>query len=697
MHGGFSLDDQSKPVILPIEFHLPRIQKATTDINRATTSGNHGQVIENHEFQLTDAFWAAWIISLAGESSPALKGSFGRCVVVQTRSSEWIVVEELVKAPNSGAKAEIPDSFNRETLAKKLKKQLRGENNSENTEAKRVTPEQDAKIKAERRLRALVLTQKYSASATLSPAAQSREDQNAADKSIPSETRNAPSTARAASVYALNIDSDFGLALNWAKAYDEGLELSNSSNTEHTKDHSSTTHNAESSRVLAQLIPPEPEPEVVPLETSLVANSVPGIASADGTSGGLSVNPEPKDLAARDSKQTQSLKKKKTGFSLLPRSFSNRSTPRRADSRTSTRLSVVSSSSVGSPESDQTKQSATSKPVLKAQVPPEKTQSPANVARLKVPELRAQLTAPVSDQAARSSSALVIDPSDEVDIPIESPRARAGIPWDPLPEVPVAYRAQESVRCASPKPMVKIHRDMVPQFHSAERQCLPPMNSPYTDDGSKTRRNPSDSSLASSNVSTEILRSTRDKPNAVEPILLVVNSPPRSSSSGSEYSEAPFRGPSPSPVIARERPQVPSPPPERFRQSLSRRVSDLIDKFEMPRRLPSPNSECFVHQEAVITHNIREKWQMIKEAAIAAKRRQPQITDPAGHVPESTAQFTDQNNEIDEDEASTYSAHSSAGLEEDEEEAQAASIVQIKRRVIEMTAPTRPSGPYSSF
>jgi hypothetical protein len=68
-----------------------------------------GELASITQFDLDDAFWWVWMVSLANEETTERKAAFGRCTLIETRipGAKWLVMEEQVKgaasSPEEGA------------------------------------------------------------------------------------------------------------------------------------------------------------------------------------------------------------------------------------------------------------------------------------------------------------------------------------------------------------------------------------------------------------------------------------------------------------------------------------------------------------------------------------------------------------------------------------------------------------------
>lgn len=115
LSSGFVDDNQPQPnVLLPPDKVLPPIETQV----RLQSSQSHRPRLESEEvlqpgelasitvFDLDDAFWWVWMISLAPEETADRKAAFGRCAIVETRihNGRWLVMEEKI----AGA-ADVPD------------------------------------------------------------------------------------------------------------------------------------------------------------------------------------------------------------------------------------------------------------------------------------------------------------------------------------------------------------------------------------------------------------------------------------------------------------------------------------------------------------------------------------------------------------------------------------------------------------
>jgi hypothetical protein len=63
-----------------------------------------GELASITQFDLDDAFWWVWMVSLANEETTERKAAFGRCTLIETRipGAKWLVMEEQVKGAASG-------------------------------------------------------------------------------------------------------------------------------------------------------------------------------------------------------------------------------------------------------------------------------------------------------------------------------------------------------------------------------------------------------------------------------------------------------------------------------------------------------------------------------------------------------------------------------------------------------------------
>jgi len=121
LSSGFVDDRAVSPSLLPPDKVLPPIE--TTVRQRSSQSHNPrlesdpqlepGELASIVKFDLDDAFWWVWMLSLAPEETPERKAVFGRCAVIETiiRTGRWLVMEEIVKgaAPDPAEGAYIAE------------------------------------------------------------------------------------------------------------------------------------------------------------------------------------------------------------------------------------------------------------------------------------------------------------------------------------------------------------------------------------------------------------------------------------------------------------------------------------------------------------------------------------------------------------------------------------------------------------
>lgn len=662
MHGGFSLEGQIGPTILPMEYQLPTLHgPPTAKVSQVRSKDNGGTLTENRILKINDGFWGAWILSLAGESSGVLKGSFGRCVVLQTSNGDWIIVEELVQAPDTSSKSD-PQPNGRSKLKKKLTGHISSDRRAqESTETKGMTAEQESRVRVERRLRALVLTQKYKAEAT-KPTITTL---NHAPTASPPPVLNTRSQSRRMSSSSQNMNSDIDLALNWARIYDNISSVSTADDCDTHKDKRSYPDDCaldltcqprersdESPMAMAQSYHQSPgQPLEIPTgPPSSAATNATEVASTK--------------LVTNTSTSIQSPKKKKTGFSLLPKAFSKRHVPTRKDSVISQSTSTASSLSTPITESEP-QVSVTRKDLLTS----------PNGSTLHVQEETFLVTDAALHRVTESELLPAdVKPTEKEYVSKAGRTARPGIPWDPLPDVPAAYQGDHGTLSASPKAAIRVSRKVVPSgaMHHTETR-LPILVAPVAKRPIPTRRVSLSSSCSSDTsdlvpkiVHASTLHVPRERPPSLD----------------SQYSDI-ARGPSPSPVIARERNSVQSFPSQKARQSLSRRVSDLIEKFELPKRTSSPAVVNLETGKSVESERsmIRDKWHMIREAATLATHHQA----AHNHTDRKPSGASDERQE-DEVE-SIYSAESSIDITAEAEEGQYASIVRVTRNDPNMVRP----------
>ena len=127
-----SASTNSRPLLLPPDKILPPID---LDGKRGKSSQSHirpndsdlepGELASITAMKLDDAFWWAWITSLAGEETVVRKSVFGRCALVETSigGGAWLVFEEIVKgaAPEPEIGAYVAEKRSRFTFGKKSK------------------------------------------------------------------------------------------------------------------------------------------------------------------------------------------------------------------------------------------------------------------------------------------------------------------------------------------------------------------------------------------------------------------------------------------------------------------------------------------------------------------------------------------------------------------------------------------------
>jgi len=225
------------PLFLPPDKILPPI-----DLDRrGKSSQSHkrqpddsalepGELASINAIDLDDAFWWAWITSLAGEETIARKAVFGRCALIETNigGGTWLVIEEMVKgaAPEPEAGAYIAEKKGRFTFGRNRK--MSGtkamgrktpppgiqpyirENVASPSSKTSIGPDQHARIQAA----AAVLQQKQ----------RQQENGQATSNYSPRRGRNADArSTKTTSVFTLQpvIMSEAGPAMKWANSYDK--------------------------------------------------------------------------------------------------------------------------------------------------------------------------------------------------------------------------------------------------------------------------------------------------------------------------------------------------------------------------------------------------------------------------------------------------------------------------------------------
>lgn len=107
------------PVILPMKYHLPRIEEP--DIPSLFASAAAPSVAcEIERSEIEEAFWDAWLLSIARECPDTVRSRFGNTLIVKLQSQdEWIILEEVVRAPI--CKSAVKTSKPRRLFSKKVK------------------------------------------------------------------------------------------------------------------------------------------------------------------------------------------------------------------------------------------------------------------------------------------------------------------------------------------------------------------------------------------------------------------------------------------------------------------------------------------------------------------------------------------------------------------------------------------------
>lgn len=108
LSSGFHDDNPRRPnLLLPPDKAIPPLesqfrQHQSSQSHRPRLESEHdlepGELASITVFELDDAFWWVWMISLAPEETLERKSAFGRCAVIETKigAARWVVVEEMI-------------------------------------------------------------------------------------------------------------------------------------------------------------------------------------------------------------------------------------------------------------------------------------------------------------------------------------------------------------------------------------------------------------------------------------------------------------------------------------------------------------------------------------------------------------------------------------------------------------------------
>ncbi|EQL02000.1 hypothetical protein OCS_02285 [Ophiocordyceps sinensis CO18] len=239
LSSGFHDDHPHGPnMLLPPDKAIPPLE---SQFRQHQSSQSHRPRLEREQdlepgelasitvFELDDAFWWVWMISLAPEETSDRKSAFGRCAVIETKisSARWIVVEEMIigAAPEPVQGAYIAEkkrffSWTKrgKTLGRSKTMARKGQDRGDaNTAAKgganNTAPgaETHARIQAKAaQLRAMKDHEQQVASAA------SSQRRGRTDAELLSEKTN--------SIFTLqpNIAGEASSAMKWVKKYDKG-------------------------------------------------------------------------------------------------------------------------------------------------------------------------------------------------------------------------------------------------------------------------------------------------------------------------------------------------------------------------------------------------------------------------------------------------------------------------------------------
>ncbi|KJZ77455.1 hypothetical protein HIM_03179 [Hirsutella minnesotensis 3608] len=297
LSSGFHDENQQRPnLLLPPDKVIPPLE---SQIRQHQSSQSHrphpeqerflepGELASITVFDLDDAFWWVWMISLAPEETAERKAAFGRCAVIETKimAARWIVVEELivgaVPQPAEGAYiAEKKRFFSWTKRTKTLGRGKSGRRAQEQREANAagkgeaprsiVGGEAHARIQAKAaQLRAMKEQGREST--------ETSQRRGRTDEELLSEKTN--------SVFALqpNLAGEASSALNWVNRYDKGTikdaYLANDSAGRGLTMSPTPSENATlgpATGTNGDLHPPEKGPEVPEKDLSPTASGYPG-------------------------------------------------------------------------------------------------------------------------------------------------------------------------------------------------------------------------------------------------------------------------------------------------------------------------------------------------------------------------------------------------------------------------------------
>ncbi|XP_044720013.1 morphogenesis protein (Msb1) [Hirsutella rhossiliensis] len=239
LSSGFHDDNPHRPnMLLPPDKAIPPLE---SQFRQHQSSQSHRPRLEHENdlepgelasitiFELDDAFWWVWMISLAPEETADRKSAFGRCAVIETKigSARWIVVEEMIVGaapePEQGAYIAEKKRFfswtkRGKTLGRSKSMARKGQDRGDaNAAAKggsaNVIPgaETHARIQAKAaQLRAMKDHEQQAASAANS------QRRGRTDAELLAEKTN--------SIFTLqpNIAGEASSAMKWVKKYDKG-------------------------------------------------------------------------------------------------------------------------------------------------------------------------------------------------------------------------------------------------------------------------------------------------------------------------------------------------------------------------------------------------------------------------------------------------------------------------------------------
>jgi hypothetical protein len=217
------------PLLLPPDKQLPPLSDVRVHSSQShVRPGEHdtlepGELASINTFDLDDAFWWVWMLSLASEETPERKAVFGRCTLLETiiEGGRWLLIEEQVKGAGPGPEegAYIVEKKSRNPFSRRNRLARR-----KSTGKKTPTPEPYSRTTAGTPTSKVTIgpdqhARVHAAAARLAQEQKNRDHEELAQRRARLDDNASVKTSSVLTLQPL-VASEAGPAMKWAKAFD---------------------------------------------------------------------------------------------------------------------------------------------------------------------------------------------------------------------------------------------------------------------------------------------------------------------------------------------------------------------------------------------------------------------------------------------------------------------------------------------